>query len=575
MVRLRAARAGEARELSALVMRSKAHWGYDRAYLAACAPALLIGESELAARRIVVAEDDRGPLGVSSLEGSPRGPEPAAELGLLFVAPGAMGRGVGRRLYRDALARAGELGFARLHIAADPHARAFYRAMGARPVPARDGLPCFEAVPAPEPGWVRAWTGGGRAVHLGNVAEFNAQFGRTRPEPAGRTEDHYACLAAFYSPHPAALVLPLSVPRPWLALVARRLEWDEVELYDGLAEEGAPLTAALRGRPALAARLRGLGLPVIPWGRAGADAGLRYESKSAANALFRRLVGTGGHPGIRVPEQTRVPGRRTAARLLTDRARAGSTTVLKTEHGVGGSGTTVVTPGRLRALGGPRSVVRALPRGPLLVEEFVPADGAYGDLTYDGFVDGAGRVHEVGSAVMEVAGTAYQGATVGPGAVPTALAAAAGDFGRAVGDVLAAEGYRGWYDVDFVADPEGRLAPTETNLRLTGPSVAFMVKARLDRLRGAGHLVRIVDRVPLGARLAEAELVAFLDRLGAACAALDALLIPAVPTAARAPAPYLGVLLAAYTWAALEAADALVRREAAALRAMFGEPELL
>jgi hypothetical protein len=35
------------------------------------------------------------------------------------------------------------------------------------------------------------------------------------------------------------------------------------------------------------------------------------------------------------------------------------------------------------------------------------------------------------------------------------------------GSALAADSYRGWFDVDFVTDPSGRLAPLEINLRLT------------------------------------------------------------------------------------------------------------
>jgi hypothetical protein len=59
--------------------------------------------------------------------------------------------------------------------------------------------------------WVRAWTGGLSAVHVGNAAEFNAAFGGI---PAGR--DHYSCLAAFASPRPALVVLPLPVPEWWV-----------------------------------------------------------------------------------------------------------------------------------------------------------------------------------------------------------------------------------------------------------------------------------------------------------------------------------------------------------------------
>ncbi|MGW6981271.1 GNAT family N-acetyltransferase [Streptomyces sp. NPDC054932] len=604
MVKVRAARPAEAEDLTGLVMRSKAHWGYGANFLAACAEELRIRAEDVTARRVLVAENGRGEvLGVASLEGAGG---PAAVLGLLFVEPSAIGQGVGRLLYREVLRRAVELGVRRLVIDSDPHAAGFYRAMGAVPA-APDGhgrgggdgdgpsLVRFEVAPAPLADWARAWTGGGRAVHLGNVGEFNAQFADATLDQEQRPAHHYACLAAFYSPHPAALVLPRPVPRGWTELVCRGLGWTGVEVYDGLVDRGPGLADAVRARPALAALLTGAGLPLVPWGRTRSFARLagrpwradelRYESKSAAHGLFGRILADGGHPGIRLPGQWRAGGRWTAARMLAARTRAGESTVLKSEHGVGGSGTTVVTPAQVRAAGGARAVLRRLPRGPLLVEEFVgrPAQegtdegvgeaGGPRDLTYDGFVDDAGRVHDVGGAVMDVADGCYRGATVGPGVVPGWAEKPLMAFGAAVGRELADSGYRGWFDVDFVADGEGRLAPTETNLRLTGPAIAFMVAARLDVLRGAGHLVRIADRVELGARLPEAQLDELWAVLARGCADLGAVFVPAIPTGAFDPAPWVGVLVAARSEEVLDAAEALVRAEALAVGAMFGPPE--
>lgn len=585
MAKVRAARAAEAEALTGLVMRSKAHWGYGPEVLAACAEELRIRPGDVTARRIVVAEDGEGAvLGLASLDGA----APLASLGLLFVEPSAIGRGVGQLLYRDALHRAAELGVRRLVIDADPHAAGFYRAMGAVASPGGPGgLVRFEASPAPLAAWARAWTGGGRAVHVGNVAEFNAQFADASLDGEQRAAHHYACLAAFYSPSPAALVLPRAVPRGWTELVCRRLGWSGVEVYDGLSEEGGPgLSDAVRARPALAALLTGAGLPLVPWGRTRPFAELagrpwragelRYESKSAAHGLFARILSGGGHPGIVLPAQWRPGSRRAAVRLVAARAKAGESTVLKSEHGVGGSGTTVLTPARVRAEGGARAVLRRLPRGPLLVEEFVgspddPAqdDGAR-DLTYDGFVDAGGRLHEAGAGLMDVRDGCYRGATVGPGAVPGWAEKPLLAFGEAVGGELAAAGYRGWFDVDFVTDGAGRLAPTETNLRLTGPSVAFMVAARLDALRGAGHLVRIVDWVELGARLPDAQLDELCAALDRDCAELGAVFVPAIPTAAFDPQPWLGVLVAARSREVLDAAEALVRARALAVGAEFG-----
>lgn len=126
-MRLRTAVPGEAAALSALALRSKAHWGYDAAFLDACRDELTLRDDELAARRTLVAELDGTVVGVGTLEGEP----PYGELGMLFVDPAAIGRGVGGALLAALLDRAHDEGFTRLAIDADPNAEAFYLAHGA------------------------------------------------------------------------------------------------------------------------------------------------------------------------------------------------------------------------------------------------------------------------------------------------------------------------------------------------------------------------------------------------------------------------------------------------------------
>lgn len=148
--RLRAGREEEAGALTELALRSKGYWGYDEEFLTACRKELTMREGELAARRTTVAEEDGRVLGFSTLEGS----LPQGWVGMLFVDPPAIGRGVGRLLYRNVLETAGRLGFTRLTIDADPHAEPFYLAMGARrigtapsgSIPGRT-LPLLEALP--------------------------------------------------------------------------------------------------------------------------------------------------------------------------------------------------------------------------------------------------------------------------------------------------------------------------------------------------------------------------------------------------------------------------------------------
>lgn len=122
---IRPARSGEADALTALVVRSKAHWGYDEAFMAAVAADLQFTEEELADSDVLVAERDGAIAGMVAVD------DRDARLGWLFVDPAAIGTGVGGALLRAALARAAARGIGALEIDSDPNAEAFYRAHGA------------------------------------------------------------------------------------------------------------------------------------------------------------------------------------------------------------------------------------------------------------------------------------------------------------------------------------------------------------------------------------------------------------------------------------------------------------
>jgi GNAT superfamily N-acetyltransferase len=127
---IRRARPDEAAALSELAVRSKGHWGYDAAFLDACRDDLNLSPADIATSEVHLAAGSDGPVGFYSLDVAGR----TALLDDLFVDPAAIGRGVGRRLWRHAVARARELGCAEVVIQSDPHAEGFYLAMGARRV---------------------------------------------------------------------------------------------------------------------------------------------------------------------------------------------------------------------------------------------------------------------------------------------------------------------------------------------------------------------------------------------------------------------------------------------------------
>jgi GNAT superfamily N-acetyltransferase len=127
-MRIRAARADELEKLGELAFRSKAHWGYDDAFMAACRGEFLFAPAELRTTEVAVAEIDGAPAGLAQLEVD----GDASELLKLFIEPDRIGTGVGRALFAWAVARAQAGGASAMRIESDPFAEPFYLKMGAR-----------------------------------------------------------------------------------------------------------------------------------------------------------------------------------------------------------------------------------------------------------------------------------------------------------------------------------------------------------------------------------------------------------------------------------------------------------
>lgn len=148
MTWIRRAGESEARLLSELALRSKAHWGYTAEFIAACREELSVSSEAIRSGLVFVASLDEEIRGFYTLEVQA---DREAELGHLFVEPTHMGKGYGKALLEHAVEVARGMGLDRLVIQGDPHARGFYESCGARHVcdrasasiPDRE-LPVFE-----------------------------------------------------------------------------------------------------------------------------------------------------------------------------------------------------------------------------------------------------------------------------------------------------------------------------------------------------------------------------------------------------------------------------------------------
>lgn len=128
--KIRLARPDEAGLLSALALRSKAHWGYSEEFMAACRDELTYAAEQIDAPQFTfcVCTVEDTVVGFHALE---RLSPDCAELEALFVEPEYIGQGVGRALIEHAKDYARQRGSSSLVIQGDPNAEKFYLAAGA------------------------------------------------------------------------------------------------------------------------------------------------------------------------------------------------------------------------------------------------------------------------------------------------------------------------------------------------------------------------------------------------------------------------------------------------------------
>ncbi len=115
-------------DLTALCLRSKAYWGYDAEFLAACVPVLTLTAADLQGTQTITEVEGGTLLGMVQVSNSQQG----CYLQKLFVDPAHMGKGTGRRLFTWAVQKAREMGATEMIVESDPGAVPFYTAMGCR-----------------------------------------------------------------------------------------------------------------------------------------------------------------------------------------------------------------------------------------------------------------------------------------------------------------------------------------------------------------------------------------------------------------------------------------------------------
>lgn len=127
---LRPATDEDATLLTALALRSKAHWGYDTAFMEACVDELTITPARIGAEDVTVAELDGVLAGMVAI--APGEEEGTLELEDMFVDTPFIGTGLGAVLMAHAESHAKAHGAVCINVDADPNAQGFYEKCGYR-----------------------------------------------------------------------------------------------------------------------------------------------------------------------------------------------------------------------------------------------------------------------------------------------------------------------------------------------------------------------------------------------------------------------------------------------------------
>ncbi len=124
---IRSAKMNEGPRITAVALRSKAHWGYSQDFLDACVPDLTIDEAYIRLNPVFVAEWHNRIIGFYSIVRESDG----EYLDNMFILPEYMGKGLGKTLWDHAVMEFLKRKVHTFKLVADPFACGFYQKMGA------------------------------------------------------------------------------------------------------------------------------------------------------------------------------------------------------------------------------------------------------------------------------------------------------------------------------------------------------------------------------------------------------------------------------------------------------------
>lgn len=132
---IRRASPEDANKLTQIALDAKRHWGYPEHWIEHWEADLTVTPEFIDDNPVYVYEREGDVLGFYALcvNGN------KAELEHMWVTPAAIGTGIGKELFLDAMERAAALEVREIEISADPNAAGFYERMGASQIGETEG----------------------------------------------------------------------------------------------------------------------------------------------------------------------------------------------------------------------------------------------------------------------------------------------------------------------------------------------------------------------------------------------------------------------------------------------------
>jgi ribosomal protein S18 acetylase RimI-like enzyme len=129
-IQIRRAKLEQANTLTQIALAAKRHWGYPERWMEIWKPQLTFSPEYFAENESWVAEMDNMPIAFYTLLEKDR----KAWLENLWISPEWIGKGIGKRLFLNALERCRQRGYTFLQLEADPNAVGFYEKMGMKKI---------------------------------------------------------------------------------------------------------------------------------------------------------------------------------------------------------------------------------------------------------------------------------------------------------------------------------------------------------------------------------------------------------------------------------------------------------